>query len=775
MRAVVCQKDEYPDVRELQELDTPVVNDDAALVRGSTDLPVRIGPYRVTHKLGEGSMGVVYAAVDEKLHRPIAVKTLRDAGADAASRGRFWREARAAAAVNHPNVCQIYEIGENDDQLFLAMELLDGQALSETLLAGPLTPGDALSLLLPVLEALEALHARGLMHRDLKPSNVFLTRYGVKLLDFGLARPLADDGAATAADLTVAGQVVGTPAYMAPEQVTGARVDVRADLFAAGVLLFEMVAGRSPFAAASTLASMHAVLYERPPALTGSASVEAVDRIVCRALEKKPADRYQSAAAMATAVRAADVAGDSGQMARAVAVTRLVVLPFRVVPPDPDTDLLAVGLADALTASLSGLDSMVVRSPLAAGGFAGPSPDLKAIATTLDVDAVLTATLMRAGDQLRVSAQLLDAPAGTVQWSHRSQAELRDLFALQDNLTRQIVDSLAVPVSRSDEQALKRDVPASARAYEFYLRATQYGRTNETNELARDLYVQCLDEDPGYAPAWARLGRIYRRIGSWGDRRRSVEHFTKAEEAFQRALELNPELSLAHHLYAYLELDLGRAQEAMLRLLERATQHRTDPELFAGLVHALRYCGLLDASVAAFEKAERLDPNVVTSVSQTFWMLGDTRRAIATGEEGHMMGMLAALRENQTAPVIAELKRREARAHGAELESTRAFRTVLEQDRAAFAAPFDATTANIRDPEHLFYMSLMAAYVGDVERTLATLGRAVAGGWFCHATIAREPWLDSVRDTPTFAALVTEAETRALQGFRWLISTPVED
>ena len=158
----------------------------------------------------------------------------------------------------------------------------------------------------------------------------------------------------------------------------------------------------------------------------------------------------------------------------------------------------------------------MVRSPLAAAGFAGPAPDLKAIATTLDVDAVLTATLMRAGDQLRINAQLVEAPAGTVHWSHRSQTGLGDLFALQDELTRQIVESLAVPLSRSDEQALKRDVPASARAYEYYLRATQYGQTNETGELARDLYLECLEEDPGYAPAWARLGRVYRLIGNWG-------------------------------------------------------------------------------------------------------------------------------------------------------------------------------------------------------------------------------------------------------------------
>jgi serine/threonine protein kinase len=183
-------------------------------------------------------MGVVYAAVDEKLNRSVAVKAIRDMGADAAARERVWREARAAASVNHPNICQIYEVVEEGDQLFLVMELLEGQPLSEKLQAGPLVP--------PVMEALGALHERGIVHRDLKPSSVFVTPYGVKLLDFGLARPVVDDVMATSADLTIAGNVVGTPAYMAPEQLDGSRVDVRADLFAAGALLFEMVTGRSP-------------------------------------------------------------------------------------------------------------------------------------------------------------------------------------------------------------------------------------------------------------------------------------------------------------------------------------------------------------------------------------------------------------------------------------------------------------------------------------------------------------------------------------------------
>jgi serine/threonine protein kinase len=211
-------------------------------------LPERIGHYTVVRKLGEGGMGVVFAARDERLERAVAVKMMSGVSHDETARRRFWREARAAASVNHPNVCQIYEIGEAGTDLFIAMELLEGEVLSERLRRGPLTPVDALPIGLGILDALAALHARGIVHRDLKPSNVFMTAHGVKLLDFGLARPDRGGDWTDDQNLTRPGVVMGTPRYMAPEQVTDGVVDARSDLFAAGTILFEMLAGRPAFA-----------------------------------------------------------------------------------------------------------------------------------------------------------------------------------------------------------------------------------------------------------------------------------------------------------------------------------------------------------------------------------------------------------------------------------------------------------------------------------------------------------------------------------------------
>src|SRR5947209_4432290 len=223
---------------------SPHASPEPAEVRLRAALPARIGHYAIVRKLGEGGMGVVYAARDERLERAVAVKTMSSLASDETARKRFWREARAAASVNHPNVCQIYEIGEEGGELFIAMELLEGEALGERLRGGPLSVSETVPIGLGVLAALSALHARGILHRDLKPSNVFLTAHGVKLLDFGLARPTSPELArslSSATDLTRTGMIVGTPRYMAPEQVTGEAVNARSDLFAAGAILFEML------------------------------------------------------------------------------------------------------------------------------------------------------------------------------------------------------------------------------------------------------------------------------------------------------------------------------------------------------------------------------------------------------------------------------------------------------------------------------------------------------------------------------------------------------
>ncbi len=739
-------------------------------------MPDTIGHYRITEKLGEGGMGIVYAAHDERLGRSVAIKQIRDLSSDPIARERFWREARAAASVSHPNICQVYEISEEGGQLFMAMELLEGESLAARLERGALPVDEGVQLGLAVLAALDALHHRELVHRDLKPSNVFLTPYGPKLLDFGIARLSSKQTGQSDPSLTVPGMMMGSPGYMAPEQVFGDAVDARTDLFALGAILFEVLTGKHAFSGRSIVEVIQAITNEQLPVLGGSASVAAVDRVIHKAVSKKPEDRYPSAATMAEDLRAALVLESAGQRSRASTVTRLIVLPFRMLRQDADFEFLAVSLSDAIASTLSGLGSLVVRSSILASRFSTAALDLKALAVEADVDVVLLGTLLKAGDQLRVNTQLVEAPHGAILWSHTSQVPVHDVFELQDDLSRRIVESLSLPLTARDHRMLRHDVPANARAYELYLRANQIGHLatsldTERWELARDLYRQCLDEDPRYAPAWARLGRIYRVMGKWG-RDDSGENLELAEQAFKQALAINPDLSIAHNLYAYLEVDSGHAVDAMLRLVERAEARSTDPQLYAGLVHACRYCGLLDASAAAHQRARRLDAKIPTSVAQTYFMLGEYTKVLRQDVEATPMLRNAALGMlGRDAEAIANLRAAEQSIHTRYRDLLAAARAHFEghRDESLDAVQRIVSAKHFKDPEALFYAARILARLAEVEPSLALLERVLTEGFFCFPAFARDAWLDPLRAEARFKAILGEAEERhrqALNRFR---------
>jgi len=729
---------------------------------GETGTPDRIGRYRILHKLGQGGMGVVYAAEDPSLGRRVALKTITHS--DEESRQRFRREARAAASVSHPNACQIFEIGEDSGRLFIAMELLDGEPLAERLKRGPLTLAEALSLGREMLSALEALHAQGVIHRDVKPSNVFLTSRGTKLLDFGLARPLSSDSGGALSlesDLTRSGLIVGTPRYMAPEQVLGDPIDARTDVFATGAVLFEALAGRVAFPGTKAVEVMHATLHEQPPALAGPPPVVAFDRVVRRALAKSPAERYPTAMAMSRDLEAIPL-GDSGaSLAPARALTRLVVLPFRVLRPDPETDFLGLALADAVSSSLSGLSSLVLRSSAAGSRFSVEAPDLPAIATQLDVDLVLLGTLLRSGDRLRVSTQLVEAPAGTLTWTHTTESQVGEVFRLQDELAQGIVASLSRSLGGSARTERPGETPTSARAYEYYLRANEVGRDLTKLPVARDLYLQCVAEDPGFAPAWARLGRAHRIIGKYLEIPELAAHQAKAEDALRRALELSPRLPLAHKLMAHLESEVGRAQEAMVRLLGLAAETRNDAELFAGLVHACRYSGLLEASLAAHREAQRLDPNLPTGVVHTLWQLGEFERQLELNDgEGGVAARsfaLLALGRREEALKAWELVAASYDPQNSVvrewIDPVRDFLKLSDASRSAVFKNLDGAF----DPEEIFFVGTQAARLGMPEAT-EILGRAVDAGYPCWDALVRHPWITPIKEQPGFADVVRRAE-----------------
>jgi eukaryotic-like serine/threonine-protein kinase len=738
-------------------------------------IPTRIGRYTIERRLGEGGMGIVYAAHDDRLQRTIALKTLSSRADDATARQRLWREARAAASVNHPNVCQIYEVGEDAGTVFITMELLDGEALSERLQRGPLGAAQAVPIGVGILAALSALHARGIVHRDLKPSNAFLTTHGVKLLDFGLARPELDGPVDADTGLTRTGVVLGTPRYMSPEQIVGDPVDARSDLFAAGAILFEMLAGRPAFGGRTLAEVFHATRYEQPPALTGSPAVAAVDRVIRRALSKRASDRPATAEGMAEGLQAAGGIATTTAPVVAHALTRLVVLPFRILRSDPETDFLAFSLPDAIATSLSGTPALIVRSSAVAARFGGESPDLRALAADADVDRVVMGTLMRSGDQIRAAAQLVEAPGGTLLTAHTVQSSMGDLFHLQDDIARRVSEALALPLS-SDTTTPMPDAPNDARAYELYLRANELARTYEGLEDARDLYLRCLTLDSRFAPAWAHLGRCHRVIGKYVEGTPDSE--ARAEEAFRRALALSPRLSIAHKFYAHLEADIGQADGALIRLLGEAARHGNDPELFAGLVHACRYCGLFEQSMAAHAEARRLDPNVPTSLEQTLLMTGDIDRLltieppriVAGADDGiHVIGLGLAGRRDE-AHVRLQRMRQASRIplFAAWMDYLAAWLDRRAEEMVIKLSMFDSLKIR-EDPEAMFQEGWLLCDIGEYERGLEYLQRAVVKGYFVSPTLSARPQFDALREHPAFRALLERADAgrqRTLVSFR---------
>jgi serine/threonine protein kinase len=730
-----------------------------------TETPERIGPYRILGKVGEGGMGVVYKAEDSRLERIVALKVIRECDADFDRRRRFWQEARAAAQVAHPNACRIYDIAEEQDRLVLVMEFIEGESLAQRLQRGALPAQEAAQIVLAILAALEAFHKIGIVHRDVKPENIILSDGGTKLLDFGIAKHMAATGGQetllTRSAETIPGTFLGTPRYASPEQFRGQAVDARSDLFSLGGIFFEMLTGNPPFSGESFGEIAHSVLQGSPPALSGSPAIAAMGRIVHRALAHEPQNRYSTAGTMAAELRATLLLDGIETTARAQALRRLMVLPFRVMRPNEDTEFLAYSLPEAITVSLAGLEKLIVRSSIVASRYSPDALDLQQIAREAEVDVVLTGGLVSIGEQLRITTQLVEVPSGTLIWSHSSKATIRELLELHDDLVRRVVESILPSLTARDHQALQQDRPASPTVYQLYLQANELSRKWDNLPAAIAIYERCVSLDASYAPAWARLGRARWLWDKYN--KGSIEGLRSADEAFQAALRLNPNLALAHNLYTNLQVDQGSSLEAMKRLLDRAHQRRSDAELFAGLAHVCRYCGLLQAAVVAHQEARRLDPLIATSVNHTYFMLGDYQRALDASSADYGYGRALVLSMcGKTEEAVSQL--REVEKSGpwrlGRLYVT-SLRALLEGNRQeSLEASEELMQATFRDPEGMYYLARQLSYLGQEANALDMLGRAIDNGFFCYPAMARDPWLDGLRTHAEFNALLRRSHQR---------------
>ena len=459
----------------------------------------------------------------------------------------------------------------------------------------------------------------------------------------------------------------------------------------------------------------------------------------------------------------------AAEEAPAERVIRFIALPFPIVNGDERMAFLGHSLPEAISASLASLRSLTVRSSLLAARLAEGQPDPRHIAQEADVDMLLAGTILCDGDELRVSAELIHAPSGTLVGSYVCQTRRDNAIEVQNSLVRGIVELLMLRLTERERRVLAHNVPTSARAYEFYLRANhvQRQRTFENVSMARDLYRECLDEDPDYAPAWARLGRCYRFLGKFGQE--GPDSLELAKWAFHRAFALSPDLPIAHNLYTQIEADSGHAQEAMVRLLGQAERHPHDPELFGGLVQACRYCGLLDESIRAHHHARRLDSRIVTSVAHTFFLLGDYQRTLEWYPPGALFYLdLAVLAVSGREAEAAELLGRRSSPGGPFPPMLESLRFFLQGDHArSLEIVRQALAARPAwDPEVTFYLTRQLARDGARADALRTMRELVTEGFFCSTALRCDPWLRPLSRLPDFkdvleVILRREAEARA--------------
>jgi tetratricopeptide (TPR) repeat protein len=410
-----------------------------------------------------------------------------------------------------------------------------------------------------------------------------------------------------------------------------------------------------------------------------------------------------------------------------------------------------------------------VRSTIASARYEGATPELGRIAAELDVDTILFGTILPHGERCRVVAQLVEAPGGRVVWSQTSDISGRDAFHLQDEITRRIVDSLQLPLSARERRGLDRNAPASATAYELFLRANRSVMGGQELDDARDLYQRGLELDPHFAPAWARLGHCHRVLGKYVVRDRT-ESYRLAQEALGRALTLDPDHPNAHHVQAIVDLDMGRTEEALERLLGVVERNPNDPAGYAGLVTALRYAGLLEESRVAHERARRLDPEVRTSIGLTLEALGEWESALEEfTREQHYDRPVLLLMMGRTEEAARDFDGWAEREKGNLLgDWAKLVRALMKRDQAV-AEPLMDLFVDFPDPEGQYHTGGLAAWLTGDPRMVETVVRGITGGYFCIPGITRDPRVDSLRRDPEFVMALEVARARheaALARFR---------
>jgi eukaryotic-like serine/threonine-protein kinase len=625
----------------------------------------QLGPYRILAPLGVGGMGEVYRARDTRLGRDIAVKVLPDDVASSPDRlTRLEREARTVASLNHPNIVVLHSIEEVAGTRFLTMELIEGRDLATLVTPGGLPLSQVLDLAIPLADALVAAHEKGVVHRDLKPANVMLTREGrVKVLDFGLAKQAGSNtGPETTQELTrvasrsTEGEVVGTAPYMAPEQLRGAAADARSDIFSLGVMVYELAAGRRPFSGATYADVTSSILRDTPELLTKVRADLPSDlsRIVGRCLEKNPSERFQSALDVCNELRRMKQTIETGTQASSPAVTSVAVLPFVNMSRDEENEYFSDGLAEELMNMLSKIRGLRVAARTSSFHFKGKNPTIAEVGTTLNVATVLSGSVRKSANRVRISVQLVKVMDGYQLWSETFERTLDDIFAVQDEVARAVVTALPGELLISQAGLAASRGTSNSDAYDAYLegRFLWNKRTESDVRKAIKFLEHAIALDPQFAEAWVGLADSYVVLPFYS-LASTRDTLPKAREAALRALELKPEFGPAHATLAYalmVDLQWADADTEFRRAISLSPEDAMAHKWYADL---LMMTGRSSAALRELRRALELDPlssSIWTIMGEWYWMEGQLDEAMAQYKK--------ALELTPTLPLALELAAR---------------------------------------------------------------------------------------------------------------------
>jgi eukaryotic-like serine/threonine-protein kinase len=790
----------------------------------SPPLGERLGPYEIVAPIGRGGMGVVYRARDPRLDRQVAIKVLHaETSADTQARERFRREAMAIAALDHPYICKIFEIGEEEKTLYLVMELVGGDTLHQRLRSGPLPMPEALRVAGEIAEALHEAHAGGFLHRDLKPSNIMLSAQGhVKVMDFGLSKrlePVASPDATTLdageAPLTRDGAIVGTPDYMSPEQLKGRRLDARSDLFSFGVMLAEMTSGTHPFRGASTMETISAVVSE-PPSL-GANVPDGVSAVVRRLLSKEVEKRHASAAEVRDELARlmvpsgsitpppAAVAAHGGRKPRAgaalaagaavlasaaavwllrrpppadagaappAAIRSIAVLPLDNYSGDPAQDYFAEGMTDELTSDLARISRLRVISRGSAMQFNGKSrPPTREIAKILGVDAVVEGSVIRAGDRVRITAQLIDAKADRHLWAKSFERSSRDVLALQEELAAAIANEIHVQLTPAEKSRLSSARQVVPEAYDAYLKGRYFFNRPSDENLQKAIahFEEAVKRSPDFAPAYSGLSDAYLWAGynegfitASAARPKAKETAEKAialddqsaeahaslatyklfyeydwagmEREFRRAISLNPGYAFAHDQFGLGLAFLGRNEESIAEGKRAAELDPLSPQILVDACMGYMNKGDFSSAKALARRAAELDPSYFFPPFIEGWA------DLGAGKPAEALPALAKARAlGAPAFVTAFLYS----AHGAAGDRARALQGIEALKKISLGGEVSP-----------FNLAMVHLGLGDRARAIDALERAYATDSQWMGWLYRDPLFASLREEPRFKALV---------------------